>query len=194
MRGALLTAGRMAAAVLAVAAVGLFAAWAAGDLRQWHPAPEQPVPFSHAHHAGTLGLDCRFCHAAVEESSSAGFPAMEVCMGCHYPVPTRPQVEPVLWTRVAQVPEFVFFDHSVHVQAGVDCVTCHGAEGAAQDIVPTIPTPPSFYIERLRQQPPDYFVRVMTEGIGAMYPVAGRVPEAHRWAIAAWIKAQQDGE
>ncbi len=100
-------------------------------------APEQPVPFSHALHAGELGLDCRYCHTTVEKAARAAIPPTETCMNCHARI--RPQSEllaPVFdswstgqsvhWKRVHDLPDYVYFDHSAHVTRGVACVTCHG--------------------------------------------------------------------
>lgn len=98
---------------------------------------QQPVPFSHQHHVAGLGLDCRYCHTTVEESSFAGLPPTETCMTCHSQVwkdapvlaPVRESWatgQPVHWTRVNQVPDFAFFNHSIHVNKGVGCSTCHG--------------------------------------------------------------------
>ncbi len=97
----------------------------------------QPVPFSHKHHVGELGLDCRYCHTAVEDSASAGMPATEVCMQCHSQIwkdspvlaPVRDSYKngtPIMWTRVDYLPDYVYFDHSIHVAKGVACVSCHG--------------------------------------------------------------------
>jgi len=97
----------------------------------------QPVPFSHQHHAGGLGIDCRYCHVSVETSSFAGLPPTETCMTCHSQVwkdapilaPVRESLvsgQPIAWTRVNQLPDFVFFNHSIHVQKGIGCSTCHG--------------------------------------------------------------------
>lgn len=97
----------------------------------------QPVPFSHAHHVGGLGLDCRFCHTAVEEAASAGMPPTTTCMGCHRQLwpeadvlaPIRQSVtdgSPLAWLRVYDLPDFVYFDHSIHVAGGVGCEECHG--------------------------------------------------------------------
>ena len=102
---------------------------------------EQPVPFSHQHHAGQLGIDCRYCHASVEESSFAGLPATHTCMSCHSQMWVKSDMlEPVRasystgqsleWTRVNAVPGFVYFNHSIHVKKGVGCTTCHGPIGA----------------------------------------------------------------
>jgi hypothetical protein len=98
---------------------------------------EQPIPFSHDHHVGEVGLDCRYCHSTVEESSFAGMPSTQVCMGCHSILfADSPMLEPVLasfrtgeplqWNRVYDLPDFVFFDHSIHVAKGIGCTTCHG--------------------------------------------------------------------
>ena len=100
------------------------------------PRP-QPVPFSHKHHVGELGLDCRYCHTSVEISSSAGMPPTQTCMTCHSQIWTgSPMLEPVrasyrddvsiAWTRVNAVPDFVYFNHSIHINKGVGCTTCHG--------------------------------------------------------------------
>jgi len=97
----------------------------------------QQVPFSHQHHVSGLGLDCRYCHTSVETSSFAGLPPTETCMTCHSRVWTdAPMLEPVRqslatqqplhWARVNQLPDFVFFNHSIHVQKGIGCSTCHG--------------------------------------------------------------------
>ncbi|PWU17569.1 MAG: cytochrome C [Verrucomicrobia bacterium] len=98
---------------------------------------EQEVPFSHQHHVAGLGLDCRYCHTSVEKSSFAGIPPTETCMTCHSKVwtdapmlaPERQSLarsQPVHWTRVNDLPDFVFFNHSIHVQKGIGCSTCHG--------------------------------------------------------------------
>ena len=98
---------------------------------------DQPVPFSHRHHVADDGIDCRYCHATVETSPHAGLPATQVCMTCHSQLWTSAPVlapvrqsfatgRPIRWMRVAQLPDFVFFDHAIHVARGVACVECHG--------------------------------------------------------------------
>ena len=102
-----------------------------------HNARPQPVPFSHKHHVGELGLDCRYCHSSVEDSSSAGMPPTQTCMACHSQIwtgaamlePVRASYRdstPIVWTRVNALPDFVYFNHSIHVAKGVGCTTCHG--------------------------------------------------------------------
>jgi hypothetical protein len=101
-----------------------------------HPGA-QPVPFSHQHHVGGLGLDCRYCHDAVETSARAGLPATHTCMTCHSQIWTgAPMLAPVRaslahntsldWRRVAVLPDYVYFRHDIHIAKGVGCVECHG--------------------------------------------------------------------
>jgi hypothetical protein len=98
---------------------------------------DQPVQFSHQHHAGGLGIDCRYCHTTVEIGPSAGIPPTKTCMNCHSQIWTSsPYLEivrasyrddkPLHWERVHDLPDFVYFNHSVHVKKGVGCATCHG--------------------------------------------------------------------
>lgn len=97
----------------------------------------QPVPFSHSHHVGALGIDCRYCHTSVEEAASAGIPPTKTCMTCHSILWDRSEMlEPVResyrtdrsipWTRVHDLPDYAYFDHSIHVAKGIGCQTCHG--------------------------------------------------------------------
>jgi len=102
----------------------------------WNPR-EQPVQFSHKHHASDDGIDCRYCHTSVETSSFAGIPPTKTCMNCHRQIwadspalePVRESFrsgKPIKWTRVHNLPDFVYFNHSIHVNKGVGCSTCHG--------------------------------------------------------------------
>ncbi len=97
----------------------------------------QPIEFDHRHHVGDAGIDCRFCHSTVETAATAGFPSTEVCMGCHNQIwnqsPLLQSVRasfysgrPLVWRRVHELPDFAYFNHSIHVNKGVGCVTCHG--------------------------------------------------------------------
>jgi hypothetical protein len=108
--------------------------------RSYEPLGEpvaQPIPFSHKHHVGDDGIDCRYCHTTVETSAFAGMPSTQVCLSCHSQLYTDQAVlkplhesaatgRPIAWRRVHQLPDFVFFDHSVHVAKGVACIECHG--------------------------------------------------------------------
>jgi hypothetical protein len=113
---------------------------------QWQRSPyvtyakvtgPQPVPFSHQHHVAGLGIDCRYCHTSVETSSFAGIPPTRTCMNCHSQIWSgAPMLEPVresfrsgkslVWNRVNDLPDFVYFNHSIHINKGVGCDTCHG--------------------------------------------------------------------
>ncbi len=98
---------------------------------------EQPIQFSHKHHVEDDGIDCRYCHTSVEQSAFAGIPPTKTCMNCHsqifaaspYLEPIRESFrtgKPIEWTRVHKLPEFVYFNHSIHVNKGVGCASCHG--------------------------------------------------------------------
>ncbi|WP_431271830.1 cytochrome c3 family protein [Dankookia sp. P2] len=99
--------------------------------------PEQTVPFSHEHHVGGLGIECRYCHTSVEKSRFAGLPPTHTCMTCHSQLWTNAAVlepvrrslaedRPIRWRRVNALPDYVYFDHSIHVAKGVGCTSCHG--------------------------------------------------------------------
>ena len=112
--------------------------------QQWMPSttgagqtPEQPIPFSHKHHVGEDGLDCRYCHVTVEDTAFAGMPSTHVCMTCHSQLftnapmlaPVRESLaegRPLVWVRVDNLPQYVYFDHSIHISKGVGCSECHG--------------------------------------------------------------------
>ena len=126
-------------AVFIIAAAAL--AWAellrSPYINQVEVAREQPVPFSHKHHVAGLGIDCRFCHTSVETSAFAGIPPTKTCMACHSMVwSDAPILEPVResyrtnksieWVRVHDLPDYTYFDHSVHLTKGIGCSSCHG--------------------------------------------------------------------
>ncbi len=100
-------------------------------------AVEQLVPFSHRHHVGDIGLDCRYCHQTVETSPRAGLPTTQVCMNCHRDLwnqapmlaPVRESFrtgQPLVWNRVHDLPDYVYFNHSIHIHKGIGCYSCHG--------------------------------------------------------------------
>src|SRR5690349_9862508 len=119
---------------------GSWAAWAV----LWSPYAtyvdvpfHQPIPFSHKHHVGDDGIDCRYCHTSVETSANAGLPSTDTCMTCHSQIwKDAPMLEPVRaslasnsplqWNRVHDLPDYVYFNHSIHVAKGIGCSTCHG--------------------------------------------------------------------
>jgi hypothetical protein len=126
-------------AVFILAAVGGVMAliYRSPYMTQVNVAQEQPIPFSHKHHVGGLGIDCRFCHTTVDSAAFAGIPSTKTCMNCHSQIwadsPTLQKIResfrtntPIEWIRVHDLPDFVYFDHSIHIKKGVACVTCHG--------------------------------------------------------------------
>lgn len=137
------TNGLAKATIFGAVFVGLAALWVGAELNrsswntgQWVERP-QPIQFSHKHHAGDDGIDCRYCHTSVETSASAGIPSTSVCMNCHkqiwadspYLEPVRASFksgQPLEWIRVHDLPDYAYFNHSIHVNKGVGCSTCHG--------------------------------------------------------------------
>lgn len=122
--------------VAALAWVGVSLQYGPYTTRQGQ-AREQPVPFSHAHHVGGLGLDCRYCHTSVEGTAFAGIPPTKTCMNCHAQIwsgssmlaPVRDSFltgSSLRWTRVHDLPDFVYFQHDIHLAKGVGCQSCHG--------------------------------------------------------------------
>lgn len=112
--------------------------------------PKQPIPYSHKLHAGDLGLDCRYCHSAVESSKHANVPPTQTCMNCHKVVkteseklaPLRASWEsgvPVEWVRVHKTPEYAYFNHAPHLRAGVGCVSCHGRIDQMEEVAQAQP-------------------------------------------------------
>ena len=131
-----LRAGTLLAVLLVAAAVVAWRITARADAPQDDPV-EQPIPFSHQHHVRDDGIDCRYCHSSVETSAFAGIPPLSTCMTCHSQLfvdaPLLAPLHrayaggtPVRWNRVHDLPDFVYFDHSIHVAKGVGCTTCHG--------------------------------------------------------------------
>jgi hypothetical protein len=112
--------------------------------------PDQPVPYSHALHAGDIGLDCRYCHSTVEQGAKAAVPPAATCMNCHTSVlPQSPLLlpirqayaenTPVKWVRVHDLPDYVYFNHSAHVTRGVGCEKCHGRIDHAVKVAQEVP-------------------------------------------------------
>ncbi|WP_031500028.1 cytochrome c3 family protein [Bryobacter aggregatus] len=132
---------RIAIAVVVLTAIGILCAAyllnAGSTTTGVGLAIDQHVPFSHKHHVADDGIDCRYCHGSVETSKFAGIPSTETCMSCHAQIWTNAaMLEPVResfrsgkslqWTRVYDLPDFVYFDHSIHVSKGIGCSSCHG--------------------------------------------------------------------
>jgi hypothetical protein len=128
----------LATAGLLVAGVAWWWIWPRMDyLRHTQWTVEQPVPFSHQHHVAGLGLDCRFCHTTVESAGNAGMPPTYTCMTCHSQIwtnaallaPVRQSLAngtPIIWQRINDLPDYVYFNHAIHIAKGVGCASCHG--------------------------------------------------------------------
>ena len=120
-----------------LAFAGLYGFNSASIVTRNYEAHEQPVQFSHKHHNGELGIDCRYCHLSVENSAFAGIPPTQVCMNCHAQIwKDAPILEPVRasfrtgesleWTRLHDLPDYAYFNHAAHISKGVGCASCHG--------------------------------------------------------------------
>ena len=121
--------------VIAVFAITYYASYAERNSIGY--TPEQPVKFSHKLHAGSMQIDCKYCHTGVDKSRAASVPSVDICMNCHTLARTdRPEIvkltsyykenKPLEWNRIHKVPQFVYFNHSSHVNKQIDCVNCHG--------------------------------------------------------------------
>jgi hypothetical protein len=162
---------------------------------QERTAREQPVPFSHAHHVGGLGIDCRYCHTGVETAASAGIPPTETCMNCHSQIwNDSPMLEPVReswrtgesirWTRVHDLPDFVYFDHSIHVAKGVGCESCHGRVDKMPLMWTESPLTMEWCLSCHRQ--PEKFVRPRSEVFRMGYVPAKSQDELGRELVEAY--------
>ncbi|HZZ42993.1 MAG TPA: cytochrome c3 family protein [Tepidisphaeraceae bacterium] len=144
--------------------------------------PIQPVPYSHALHAGKLGIDCRYCHYTVERAAFAAIPPTQVCMNCHTNIKTESEKlkpirdswisgKPVTWTKVHDLPDYVYFNHSAHVNHGVGCVTCHGRIDQMEVVQQAKPLSMSWCLECHRE--PEKFIRPKDQITNMDYKPAG---------------------
>jgi hypothetical protein len=154
---------------------------------------EQPVQFSHKHHVGDVGIDCRYCHTSVETSAFAGIPPTKTCMNCHsqlfadspYLEPVRESFRtgrPIKWTRVHDLPDFAYFNHSIHVTKGVGCSTCHGQI----DQMPLIYQEASLQMEWCLQchRQPEQFLRPKDKVFDMTWkPPADQLEQGRRLAV-----------
>jgi hypothetical protein len=173
----------------------------------WHTdvgyAPQQPVYYSHKLHAGLLGMDCRYCHQAVEDGPHATVPATETCMNCHAQIKTTSERLtrvresyasglPIPWIKVHMLPDYAYFDHSVHVKAGVGCASCHGRIDEMEVVRQTQPLSMGWCLECHRDptphlRPPDQITNMNWED--ASHPDGKTLAE--RLEIGRAIKAER---
>jgi len=165
-----------------------------------HEVRAQPVPFSHAHHVGGMGIDCRYCHTAVERSASAGIPPTKTCMNCHSQIWSQsPMLEPVRaslrsdeslqWVKVHDLPDFVYFNHSAHVNKGVGCSTCHGRV----DRMPLLRQEASLLMEWCLEchRQPERFLRPRSEVFNSGWePPANQVERGRKLAKDYGVETQ----
>jgi|UniRef100_UPI004049CC6D hypothetical protein len=163
-------------------------------------APVQPVPFSHAIHAGQLGIDCRYCHVGVDKGPVSTVPAAQTCMNCHNQVKVdspllavvRESYEtgnPVPWVKIHQVPDYAYFNHSAHINRGVSCVECHGRVDEMDTVTHTKPLSMGFCLDCHRN--PEQVVRPLDKvtDLGWKHPegVEGQLRDGakfvHDWNI-----------
>ena len=156
----------------------------------------QPIQFSHAHHVSGMGIDCRYCHTAVESSSFAGIPPTSTCMNCHSQVwNTAPILEPVRasfresrpleWVRVNDLPDFVYFNHQIHVRQGVGCVTCHGQVDQMPLMVQAAPLLMEWCLDCHRA--PEQYLRPRADVFNMLYR-----PPPDQLALGLQLKAEYD--
>jgi hypothetical protein len=156
---------------------------------------EQPVPFSHKHHVGDDGIDCRYCHTSVETSSFAGMPPTQTCMNCHSQIwsnspvlePVRQSFqsgEPLEWNRVHVLGDFVYFNHSIHVQKGIGCSTCHGQVDAMPRVWKAESLQMSWCLECHRN--PERFIRPREEVFNMDWQPPANQEEQGRQLVAAY--------
>jgi menaquinone reductase, multiheme cytochrome c subunit len=153
-------------AIVPVYAVFLAYYWGSPQTTDVGYSPVQPVPYSHAMHAGDLGIDCRYCHNTVERSALAAIPPTATCLNCHATITlTSAKIllvnesaasgDPIHWVKVHDLPDYVYFDHSAHVSRGVGCVSCHGRIDKMEQVTQTFTLSMGWCLECHRNPEPN---------------------------------------
>jgi hypothetical protein len=190
------TAARVAIASIAAAGVGALAALLVFVRTPWRrhqfEPPDQPVTFDHRHHVQDDGIDCLYCHNTADRAATAGIPSTDKCMGCHSQVwAASVQLEPVRrsyfsgapipWSRVHRVPDFVYFNHAIHVNKGIGCATCHGRVDQMPAVYQVAPLTMAWCLDCHRA--PEAALRPLSE-ITNMRWDSGAVPREERRRLA----------
>jgi hypothetical protein len=158
--------------------------------------PEQPVPYSHKLHAGNLGMDCRYCHSSVEVSAKANVPPTQTCMNCHTLILTNSEKllpvreswntgKPIEWVRVHKIADYAYFNHSVHVNAGIGCASCHGNVAEMEKVMQVKPLSMGWCLDCHRN--PDEHLRPASEITNMDW-----VPPENQSELAARIKEEKN--
>ncbi len=162
----------IAALAMLVGLVGFFWYFGSPKYTDVGYRPNQPVPYSHKLHAGDLGVDCRYCHTGVETSAHATVPSTQTCMNCHTLILTDSEKllkvreswatgNPIEWIKVHKVPDYAYFDHSIHVNSGIGCVSCHGNVAQMEEVMQVEPLSMGWCLDCHRD--PDPHIRPVSE-------------------------------
>ena len=164
--------------------------------------PKQPVPYSHKLHAGDLSIDCRYCHTTVETAATASLPPTQTCMNCHQLIlpeskkllPIRESWttgKPMEWVRVHKIPDYAYFNHSAHINAGVGCASCHGNVAEMEVVKLAEPLSMGWCIDCHRN--PDQHLRPISEVTNMKWtPPADQTELAHQYKIERSIQPSED--
>lgn len=192
------TAAAVGAVVILAGAVGFIWYYFSPEYTDVGYRPKQPVPYSHKLHAGDLGMDCRYCHTSVEHQAHANLPPTRTCMNCHTLV--KPESDklalvrtsfetdrPIKWVRVHQLPEYAYFNHSAHINAGVGCISCHGNVAQMDEVTLSEPLSMSWCLDCHRNPAPN--LRPIDQVTNMNYqPPADQADWAARWIKEKNIK------
>jgi len=159
----------VAAAAVAITVIGFFWYFGSPGYTDVGYRPLQPIAYSHKLHAGDLGLDCRYCHSTVEESAHANIPSTQTCMNCHKLIlpesekllPVREswgKKTPIEWVRVHKLPDYAYFNHSAHLNAGIGCASCHGNVAQMKEVMQVKPLSMGWCLDCHRN--PESYIRL----------------------------------
>jgi hypothetical protein len=160
------------AILIVVGGVGFF--WYYGSPKYLDAGyrPAQPIPYNHKIHAGDNGIDCRYCHTSVEYTAQAAIPPLQTCMNCHSMIRTESDTvkamtalyvsgEPIKWVRVHDIPDYAYFNHSIHIAKGIGCSSCHGRIDQMEKVEQVKPLSMGWCLECHRN--PDQYIRPLDQ-------------------------------
>ena len=181
----------IAVVILTIIIIGFFWYYGSPKYTDVGYRPEQPVPYSHKLHVGDLGLDCRYCHIGVEVSASATIPPTKICMNCHTLVKTDSEKmvsvikswtsgEPIEWVRIHDLPDYAYFNHRAHINAGVGCASCHGNVDEMEKVMQVEPLSMSWCLDCHRE--PEMHLRPAEEVTNMKW-----IAPENQWLLARQI-------